>query len=237
MAGISLPSSGGADKTSLAIETIKSRTFFKDLINKNNILPHLMAAQSYDPITKKIIFNNEVYNSDTKEWLKDENNLTFKPSYLQAYEIYRSMVSVTLNKDTGYLVISTISISPIFAEKLLSLIIEETNELTRNKDLIESDKAMKYLVNLSSQTTNNSVKNAINKIIESQLETQMLANINKDYLLQSLDPPYIPEIKFAPSRSSIAILGTVTGFIISIFLVLLNSIFLIPNTTNTTYRK
>ena len=147
------------------------------------------------------------------------------------------MVSVTLNKDTGYLVISTISISPIFAEKLLSLIIEETNELTRNKDLIESDKAMKYLVNLSSQTTNNSVKNAINKIIESQLETQMLANINKDYLLQSLDPPYIPEIKFAPSRSSIAILGTVTGFIISIFLVLLNSIFLIPNTTNTTYRK
>jgi hypothetical protein len=231
LAGISLPSSGGVDKTSLAIETIRSRSFFKHLINKNEILPSLMAAEGYDPKSNELTFNDELYDPVLKIWLKDENNISTKPSYLESYEIYRSVVSISKNPDTGYLLISVTSLSPFFAENLLSLILKETNEVTRNKDLLESNKAMEYLVSLSSQTTNTGVKNSINKIIDSQLETQMLANINQDYLLQSLDPPYVPEIKFAPSRSKIAILGTITGCMISMFLVLLQAIYFLPKTT------
>jgi len=229
LAGISLPSSGGADKTSLAIETIKSRSFFRYLIKENDILPMLMAAESYNPISKQLILDSEAYDSDLKLWLKDENGINYAPSFLESYDIYRSLLSITKDQETGYLNMSIINLSPVFAEYLLSLIIAEVNVLTREKDLNESDRAMKYLISLAAETSIAGVKNSINKLIESQLETQMLANINEDYLLQSLDPPFIPELKFAPVRSQIAIFGTITGCFLSIFLVLFYSMFFSSN--------
>ena len=68
MAGISLPSSG-EDKSEIAIKTIQSRAFLKHLITFENVLPSIMAAKSYDRKSKKILFDQEIYN---------ENNLTIR---------------------------------------------------------------------------------------------------------------------------------------------------------------
>jgi uncharacterized protein involved in exopolysaccharide biosynthesis len=82
---------------------------------------------------------------------------------------------------------------------------------------------------MAPKTTIAGVKNSINKLIEAQLETQMLANVNEDYLLQSIDPPYVPELKFLPSRAKIAIFGTVSGCFLSIFIVLFYSMFFLSD--------
>jgi LPS O-antigen subunit length determinant protein (WzzB/FepE family) len=223
LAGIQLPSSGSADKTSLAIETIKSRYFFKYLISKNKILPELMATKNYNPDTKLHTLDDEVFNILTDTWLKDDKGKDLKPSFLESYSYYRDILSIKKDDETGYLNISIVHLSPIFAEKFLSLILQEVNVITRDQDLDESNKALEYLTSMAPKTTIAGVKNSINKLIEAQLETQMLANVNEDYLLQSIDPPYVPELKFLPSRAKIAIFGTVSGCFLSIFIVLFYS--------------
>ena len=54
-----------------------------------------------------------------------------------------------------------------------------------------------------------------------QLKTLMLANIEKDYLFSTIDPPFIPLMKSSPSRALICILITLLGGLISILTVLI----------------
>ena len=65
------------------------------------------------------------------------------------------------------------------------------------------------------------IKNSMNELIKTQLETQMMAKINDDYILKAIEPPFIPEIKSKPYRSLISILGTMLGGIFGILWVLI----------------
>ena len=60
---------------------------------------------------------------------------------------------------------------------------------------------------------------SISKLIESQLETQMAARINKEYSLSIIEPPFVPEEKFRPSRSLIVLLTSIFGFMLSLIFV------------------
>ena len=64
------------------------------------------------------------------------------------------------------------------------------------------------------------IRNSINQLIESQLKTNMMANIKSDYVVTVIDSPYIAEKRTSPRRSVICILGTFIGGIFSIFFVL-----------------
>ena len=64
------------------------------------------------------------------------------------------------------------------------------------------------------------MKDSINMLVHSRLETQMMARIRKDYVLRTLEPAFIPEKKSKPNRSFICIVMTIIGFILSIFVTL-----------------
>ena len=49
----------------------------------------------------------------------------------------------------------------------------------------------------------------------------MLASVNPEYVLSTIDPPVIPERKSKPKRSSVCILGTILGGMLSILIVLI----------------
>ena len=49
----------------------------------------------------------------------------------------------------------------------------------------------------------------------------MLANVKEDYLISTIDAPFIPEINSYPNRPFIAIFGTLLGALLSIFFVLI----------------
>jgi Uncharacterized protein involved in exopolysaccharide biosynthesis len=48
----------------------------------------------------------------------------------------------------------------------------------------------------------------------------MLIEVNKDYVFKAIDPPIIPELKSAPNRTQICIVGTLLGGILGILIVL-----------------
>ena len=221
LAGLNL-SSGGLAKSAIAIRTIESRAFLKHLITFEDVLPSLMAAKSYDSVSKKIQFDEEIYDENTGIWVREtRNNEISKPSYLEAHSAYMKMITIREDKITGLVTISVEHMSPVFAKELLSLMIKEANELLRNKDLQESSDAIAFLTSEIPKSSLITMKDAINQLVQSKLETQMMAKISNEYVLKVIEPPFIPEKRFKPSRSMICIFGTILGGMLSIFFVLI----------------
>jgi uncharacterized protein involved in exopolysaccharide biosynthesis len=221
MAGITLPSSG-EDKSAIAIKTIQSRAFLKHLITFENVLPSIMASKSYDFQSKKLQFDPKIYNENNGAWVrKAGKNQQSKPSYLEAYGAYLSQVSISKDEFTNLITISVEHISPIFAKEFLELIINEADELLRNRDLEESSAAIAFLNNEIPKSSLITMKDAINKLVQSQLQKQMLSKVNKEYILKVIEPPFIPEVKSKPLRPLISILGTLLGGILAITWVLM----------------
>ena len=216
MAGITLPSSSGEDKGAQMIELIKSRKFVKHLMTFENILPSILAAKSYNNSTQELLFNQKLYESETKTWKNNEI-----PSYLKAHSAYLNMLSIAQDKKTGFIRINIEHISPVFAKDFLELIIRESNELIRKKDMEESKQGLEYLTSELSKTPFVAIKESINGLIEVQLETQMMAQINQDYILTEIEPPFIPEQKSKPRRTFICVVGTILGAILSVLIVLI----------------
>ena len=106
-------------------------------------------------------------------------------------------------------------------KEFLDLIIREADSLMREKDLQQSSDALEYLINEISKTSLIDMKSSMNQLIQSQLETQMMAKISTDYALKVIEPPFIPERKFSPSRSLISLVGTMLGFVLGIVWVLI----------------
>ncbi|MFL2482617.1 MAG: Wzz/FepE/Etk N-terminal domain-containing protein [Woeseiaceae bacterium] len=223
MAGISLSADGG-DKSIIAIKTIQSRSFLKHLISFEGVLPSIVAAKSYDFQSKKIQYDPKIYNEDKGEWVrKAKRNRQAKPSYLEIYSSYLDQVSVTTDKVTNLVTISVEHISPIFAKELLVLIIDEANELMRDRDLRESSDAIAFLNTEIPKSSLITMKEAINNLVQAQLEKQMLSKINTEYILKVIEPPFIPEEKSRPLRAVICIFGTLIGGILAIIVVFIRN--------------
>lgn len=220
-AGVTLPNSG-RNKVAEIIEIIQSREFVKHLISFDEVLPSLMAVESYDKDAQLLIFNDELYNSEKKEWKEDLSSALFRDlSYLKVHEKYIGDI-LLIDKDsrTGLISISVKHHSPYFAQSFLSLIIREVNNLMRENDIQDSSRAIVYLEKELSQTSLRAMKDSINQLIKSQLETKMLANVNEDYSLKVLEPPFIPENKEGPDRKMIVALWTLSvTFFMIIFVV------------------
>ena len=219
LAGLNVQSDG-QDKATLAINTIKSRDFFNKLIKDDIVLAKLMASISYNSSSKEVIYDNKIYDAKNNKWLKS------KPSRLQAHKKYiGSTLKASKDRKTNYISLSIDHVSPFFAEQFLQSIITSLNDSIKKSDLEESIAATDYLSGRLAETSVLEVKKSLNNLIESQLKTQMLANIQDDYILKSIDPPFIPEEKYLPQRSMVCITGFLIGLFFAIFIVLIRHYF------------
>lgn len=210
MAGIDI-SGTGSDKSSIAIATVQSRDFFKHLLKKEGVLENLMAFDSFNSVSGESYFNKNIFDAKKGEWISSE------PTHLQAYKKYQSVLNINYNKLNGLMIMSISHQSPYFAEKFLSLIIQEANFLSRERNLIESKKSLEYLNEELQKTKQSEVVLAISSLIESQLKNQMFARAKDNFLLQPIDKPYVPEQISSPNRRQIVVFGALLGLLFSIF--------------------
>ena len=219
--------SGSSGNTEFEVmEIIGSREFVRHLITFEDVLPSLMAAKSYDLSSQELYFDPEVYDGETKTWIREAPpNKKVEPSYLEAYTRYGEILSIDKDKVTGLISIQIEHISPVFAKDFLTLIIQEANNANREMDITDSSKAINYLKNELSLTPQKEIQESIGKLLENQLETRMMASIYDDYVLITLEPPFIPEMKSGPIRSLIVIFSTLVGGLLSVMIVLVRRYF------------
>jgi hypothetical protein len=219
MAGISLPNSTSENRGDVAIATLKSRDFFKYLYETKDILPSLYAVDYYDKNTKKIVFKSRLFDINANKWIENP------PTYIKAYKVYANNLNVVRDKLTGFVSVSYIHPSPVFAKEFLDLIIKELNIITRDADLKIARDSLDYLNDQLLIYNQADIKKSINALIEGQLQKQMIASIRSDYILSEIDSPYSPISRSSPNRKLITLLGFLLGLTISITYILVNYAF------------
>jgi LPS O-antigen subunit length determinant protein (WzzB/FepE family) len=211
-AGFSLPSNP-ASKSQEGIERIKSFEFFSTYFLPNIKLENILAVKSWTPDKDIIIYDKNIFDKSTNAWKSG------KPSDQQAFKAYKGIVLISKDKETSYVTISINHQSPIVAKKWVDTIVYQINESMRKIDKESARNSIEFL-NETAQTTNlQSIKEAIAKLLENQMQILMLAASNESYVFKVLDSPIVPEDKSGPGRAVICIIGTMLGFTFALLII------------------
>ena len=221
LAGINL-GGGGTDKTGLALEVLKSRFFLENFINKHQLLVPLMAAKGWDATTNQLIINDEIYNLENKNWIREATPLkSSAPSLWQAFKAFTAKLSVVSDKTTGMITLSIEHYSPEVATQWLKWLVNDINATMREQDKIEAQNSIDYLTGKLKETQLADMQTVFYQLIEQQTKTIMLAEVSKEYVLKTIDPANAPEEKAKPKRALIVVLGTMLGGILAVLIVLI----------------
>ena len=202
--------------SSKALTLITSRDLVTKIIDNNqDVLGYLLAFDGYDSFRKKDNINSNKFDSENNIWIGE------KPSFSSIYQAYLGTISVNLNKGNGFIYLSASHKSPIFAEKMLDIVIKELNDFARQRDLDEANKSLDYLYGKLDETFQDNVKLSISSLIETQLKKQTLAKVKQDYLVEPLDSPFLPEERYSPNRRQILTYGILIGLILGIIYILM----------------
>jgi len=216
LAGINL-ADGDSSKTVLGLEVLKSRKFVGDFIERHDILVPLMAAKSWDPETGGLLLDESDYDVASMQWIRRvKPPMQSKPSRQEAYKEFMEILTVSEDKKTGFVTVAIDFFSPELAKQWVDWLIEDINATVMQNDVSEAEQAINYLNAQVARTSLADMRNVFFRLIEEQTKTVMLAKVSDEYLLKTIDPAVVPELKVKPKRKLIVILGFLLGGIIGV---------------------
>ena len=221
MAGISLGSDG--DNLSMeAMARIKSFDFFSSQFLPKIKLENLLAVESWNRKTNTITYKEKLFDAAAKKWIREvKAPKSIIPSNQEAFREYKKIISVTEDKKTKYVTLSIRHKSPYVAQNWVSIIVDNINESMRKETKDISDQSITFLNEKYEETSVNDLRKAIAELIDAQMQKLMFASVRNDYVYKTIESPLVPELKSSPNRAVICIVGTLIGFFLSIFLVLI----------------
>ncbi|WP_105265346.1 Wzz/FepE/Etk N-terminal domain-containing protein [Pseudoalteromonas sp. T1lg76] len=224
LAGVNL-GSGSADKTTIALELLKSRSFIGEFVQEHNLKPVIMAANGWDQASNKIMYNPEVYDSEKGVWVREvKAPKQAEPSLLEVHgKFTKQFLNVSQDKETGLVTISVKHYSPVVAKELTDKLIEQLNNTMRANDIADADNSIEYLNNALQETSVADMQKVFYQLIEQQQQTKMLASVRAEYALKTIDPAVVAELKSEPKRALICLVGVLVGGVLSCFIVVVLS--------------
>lgn len=221
LAGINL-GGGGEKKSVIALEMMRSRQFFAHFAEKYQVLTPIIAGYRWDRASNKLLLDPQMIDTTTGQWIRPGVELrSAEPSMQEGYEAFMKNFASSQDKLTGIVTLSFEFVSPELSQLWLSLYIKELNDVMRAQDIAEAESAIKYIHAQMDKTQLAEVRNLLFGLIEEHTKTLTMANVRKDYVFKTIDPPYQPEVKSGPFRSIIVLLTIVVHcFIFLIFIML-----------------
>ena len=223
IAGVSLPVAGDDNNSKNAIAKISSLSFFEREILPNIFIPNLMAMKSWSLSTNSISYDERVYDKDTNTWIKNSSNSQKQiPTAQDSFRAFTSShLSIREDNKTGFVTISIKHQSPFVAKKWIELLVNKINSFYREKDKIESEKAISFLNQKIATTSLSEVKQTIAELLQKETQKLALVEANEFYVFEYIDSPAVMEMKSEPRRALICILFTALGGMLSILIVLI----------------
>jgi hypothetical protein len=221
-AGIRIPSSNDEGNSAKAIKKISSLSFFENNILANIHLPELMAVKSWSFKTNKMTFDESIYNTNSNTWIRNYSYPQQQiPSAQESFEVFRGEhLSLSEDNKLGFITLSIKHQSPFVAQQWVELVVNEVNAFYRQKDKLESEKAVSYLNEQISMTVLSEIKEVLAQLLQEETKKLALIEANQYYVFDYIDPPAVMEHKSEPKRALICILGAILGVMLSILLVL-----------------
>jgi hypothetical protein len=221
LAGISLPAGGDEGNSAKAMQKIKSLSFYENHILTNIHLPDLMAFKSWDSETNTVSYNENAFDTTSNTWIVDDSDPMQKiPSAQKSFQAFKSQLNLIVDNKTGFVTLSIKHQSPFLAKQWVELVVNEVNSFYRQKDKLESEKAVSYLNQQISMTSLSEIKQVLAQLLQEETKKLTLIEANQFYVFDYIDPPAVMEEKSAPTRSTICIIIALLGGILSTLLVL-----------------
>ncbi|OUS31482.1 hypothetical protein A9Q99_02630 [Gammaproteobacteria bacterium 45_16_T64] len=214
LAGVGL-SSGGSDKTTIAIELLKTWGFLEEFIRSNQLEKEVYAVKGWDSKTNTLLINEELYDVESNKWVAGG------PSSWDLFNKLNGRVSVSQNKNTGLISMSVEHYSPTIAREWVDKLVVSINRYIQSQDRKDAQSRIRYLKEQIDKTNVAEMQAVFYQLIEEQTKTLMLAEISDEYVFKTLSPAMIPAKKFKPKRTLVVIFGGLVGLGMGVCLTLL----------------
>lgn len=201
LAGINF---GTGDKEE-PLALLKSREFARKFIEKNELLTVLLADQ---------------WNAEAKTWKAGREPT---PDIRDAVEYFEKRVRrVAQDRKTGLVTLTVEWTDAELAAAWANAIAGQLNELMRERALAEATTNISYLEGEIARTSLVSLQQAIGRLLESELQSLMLARGNVEFSFRVIDRAQIPKKRFKPKRVLTVLASSVVGFLFAVLWVVVS---------------
>lgn len=223
IAGVNLPPENISNSTE-AIERIRSFEFFSKHILPHIKLENLVASKNWSPQTNQIIYDKDLFNAKTKKWIRRASDpIKEMPSEQEAFKFFKEQVAISQDKKNLFVSLKVDHHSPYIAKAWADLIIKKINSSMKEEDIKAAQRAINFLNDSQATTNIQSLKDVISSLLESQMQTLMLASSSEAYVFKTINSPIVSEYKSSPNRVLICLFISLLGFFVSIFLALIKN--------------
>jgi uncharacterized protein involved in exopolysaccharide biosynthesis len=203
-AGINLTSSADTSvEETLAV--LKSRQFTTSFIIDKDLMPKLYAKK---------------WDAAAHKW---KVPLDDQPTQARAFKKFDEKIrTVDRDKKSGLVTMQIDWTDRFEAADWANEMVRRVNAEMRARAIRQADDSMGYLEKELSTTSEVETREAINKLIESQVKQRMLANVTPDYAFRVVDKAVAPDSDdpIRPQKVALLIAGPLAGFALGVAWVL-----------------
>lgn len=222
---LSLPGGGGGG-SQLIMAFLDSQNLKLKLINNYDLLPRIYKTQ-WDP--------------EKKSWLATD--LKQRPTIIKAIQgkVLEGSYKATQDKKTQMVTLTWVDEDPAFAAQMLQRVIDELNNYLTNEYESDAKRERKFVekelagatvelefweqqvptdeLSLAKIKRELLASGTVYTELRKQVELAKLTEEKEVVNFKTIDPPFIPEIRFKPKRSQICALTLVTAGFMALLLV------------------
>jgi uncharacterized protein involved in exopolysaccharide biosynthesis len=195
LAGINL----GSDNTAEPIAVLTSREFTGNFITSQNLLPVLFAKK---------------WDASAKRWkssrARDQLDVRDGIRYFD-----KTLRTVTEDRKTKLIRMTVDWTDAETAAAWANLLVERANEHMRQRALTEAQSKVNYLKQELATSNLVTIQQSIGRVLETELQKLMLANVNKEYAFRVIDHAQIPKWRNQPRRFLIVLASCFLGPVIA----------------------
>ena len=204
LAGIGVGS--GDLETEEALAVLRSRRFTRNFISGRNLMPKLFARE---------------WNAALSKWNVRE---TDRPTPAEAYKYFDQKIrKVNQDKKTGLVTLQIDWKDRNEAAEWSNELVERINAEMRARAIAKAEASIGFLQKELTNTADVGTREAVNRLIESQVKRRMLASVMQEYAFRVVDRAMPPDAKdpVRPRKVIFVLLGLVLGLSIGCMAVLI----------------
>lgn len=189
---------GEEDQEKEALARMTSREFIYEFIKSKNLMPILFASK---------------WDGERKAW----KNPARAPDLEDGYQFFVSKVfNVSEDRKTELVKVAVDWSDPGLARDWANELVLRLNADRRAIARAESERNLQFLNRELDNTGIVDLRQAINRLVESEIRKRMLVNVREEYVFKVIDPAYLPGIR-AVVRPRVAMLTAVAAALGGLF--------------------
>lgn len=201
----------------IAIAYINSVKIVQKLISHESFLPDLMASTNWRLKTNTLSYDDDLYDVYKKKWVRVvDPPFNTVPSAQEAFGVFSELISVSQDNKTQLITLNVDHISPFVAQQWSIWIAEEANKFVADLIVKESEKSIEFLDKQIKSTPYAELRTNFYDLIQQKTQNMMLAKVNPEFVLLTIDPPLVVERKSKPNRAFISIFSIMIGLMVSL---------------------